>query len=183
MDVVFIQTQFPSDLEIGEIQTHEIQAQDPDPQRLMVAGQNCPGQVIEATAAFFATVALAVALCFIVTIADHRMARTARTLNAVGPSVLTDPLVALLVINERSEVDQLRDGHGDTESVGNWPHRIDQSPPQPSQIRDSRRVSQSWLQSHLTTPKSRMSHRRMTGTTGQTLGATRKSMVLQDAAV
>jgi hypothetical protein len=47
------------------------------------------------------------------------MARTARTLDAVGPAILTDQLVALLVINERGEVDQLRDGHGDTESVGN----------------------------------------------------------------
>jgi hypothetical protein len=31
--------------------------------------------------------------------------------------MLTDQFVALLVINERSEVDQLRDGHGDTDSV------------------------------------------------------------------
>lgn len=83
----------------------------------MVAGQDCSGQVIEATAAVFATVALAVALCFIVAIANHRMARTARTLDAVWPAMLTDQFVALLVINERSEVNQLRDGHGDTDSV------------------------------------------------------------------
>jgi len=119
MDVVFIQVQFPGDLQIGEVQSHEIQTQDPDPQRLMMAGQDRPGQIIEATAAAFATVALAVGLFLIVAIADHRMARTARTLDAVGPTMLTDQIVALRVINERGEVDQLRDSHGDTESVGN----------------------------------------------------------------
>ena len=71
MNVVFIQTQFPGDLEIGEVQSHEIQAQDPDPQRLMMAGQDCPGQVIEATAAAFATVSLAVALFVIMAIANY----------------------------------------------------------------------------------------------------------------
>jgi hypothetical protein len=70
VDVIFIQAQFPGDLEIGEIQPHEIQAQDPDPQRLMMAGQDCPGQVIEAAVASFAAVALAVALSLIVTVAN-----------------------------------------------------------------------------------------------------------------
>ena len=71
MDVVFIQTQFPGDLEIGEVQSHEIQAQHPDSQRLMMSNQDCPGQVIEATAAAFAAVALAVTLSLIVAIANH----------------------------------------------------------------------------------------------------------------
>jgi len=118
MDVVLIQAQFPGDLQIGEVQSHEIQAQDPDPQRLMMAGQDRPGQVIEAAAAAFATVALAVGLFLIMAITGHRMARTARTANAIGPTMLTDQIVAFLVIDERGEVDQLRDGHGDTESVG-----------------------------------------------------------------
>jgi hypothetical protein len=47
------------------------------------------------------------------------MARTVRTFDAVRPTVFTDQFVALFVINKRSEIDQLRDGHGDTESVGN----------------------------------------------------------------
>jgi hypothetical protein len=59
-----------------------------------------------------------VALCFVVAIANHRMPRTARALDTVGSAILTDQFLALPVINERSEVDQFRDGHGDTESVG-----------------------------------------------------------------
>ena len=84
MDAVFIQTQFPGDLEIGEVQPHEIQAQDPDPSGLVMAGQDCPGQIVEAPAAPFATVTLAVVLRVIVAIADHRMARTARALDGVS---------------------------------------------------------------------------------------------------
>jgi len=73
MDVVFIQTRLPGDLEIGDVQLHEIQAQHPEPQRPMMGGQDCPDQVIEASVAVFATVAQAVALCFIMAIANHRM--------------------------------------------------------------------------------------------------------------
>ena len=119
LDIVFIQAQFPGDLEIGEVQSHEIQAQDPDPERLVMAGQDRPGQIIEATAAAFATVALAVRLFLIVAVTADRMARAARTANAIGPTMLTDQIEALVVIDERGEVDQLRDSHDDTESVGN----------------------------------------------------------------
>jgi hypothetical protein len=119
MDVVFIQAEFPGDLKIGEVQSHEIQAQYPDPERLVMACQDRPGQIIEATAAAIATVALAVRLFLIMTVTDHRMARTARTANAIGPTMLTDQIEALAVIDERGEVDQLRDSHDDTESVRN----------------------------------------------------------------
>ena len=126
MDVVFIQAQFLGNLEIGEVQSHEIQTQYPDPERLMMAGQDRPRQIIEANAAVFATVALAAALFLIMTITDRRMSRTARTANTIGPTILTDQIEALVVINERGEVDQLRDSHDDTKSVPSPRHRINQ---------------------------------------------------------
>jgi len=43
-----IQTQFRGDLSVGEVQAHEVKTQHPHPQRLVVPGQHCPGQVIEA---------------------------------------------------------------------------------------------------------------------------------------
>ncbi|MGB8839487.1 MAG: hypothetical protein WCC64_00300 [Aliidongia sp.] len=119
LDIVLIQVQFPGDLEIGEVQPHEIQAQYPDPERLMMPSQDRPSQVIKADAAAFATVALAVPLLLVMTITDHRMARTTGTAHAIGPTMLTDQLVALVVCNERSEVDQLRGSHDDTESARN----------------------------------------------------------------
>jgi hypothetical protein len=87
--------------------------------RLVMAGQDRSGQIIETAAAAFATVALAPRLFLIMTVTDHRMAGTAGTANAIGPTMLTDQLVALVVINERGEVDQFRDSHDDTESVRN----------------------------------------------------------------
>ena len=119
LDVVLIQIQFSGDLKIGEVQPHEIQAQYPDPEWLMMAGQDRPGQVVEATAAAFATVALALPLRLVVTITDHRVARATGTADAIGPAMLTDQLVAPPVINERGEVNQLRSSHDDTESVRN----------------------------------------------------------------
>jgi hypothetical protein len=73
--------------------------------------------------------------------------------------MLTDQIEALAVIDERGEVDQLRDSHDDTESVRNCRHRIDQSALRPLQNCDSSRVLTSWLESYLTTPKPRMSQK------------------------
>jgi hypothetical protein len=132
----------------------------------MMAGQDRPGQVIEAAAAALATVALAVPLFLIVAITGYRMARTARTADSIGPALLTDQIIAFLVIDERGEVDQLRDGHGDTESVENRRYRIDQSALRPLQNCDSSRVLSSWLQSHFTPLESRMSHDELYGYNG-----------------
>ena len=40
LHVIFVQAQLPGDLSIRQVQTHEGEAQDPDPKRLMMAGQN-----------------------------------------------------------------------------------------------------------------------------------------------
>ena len=51
LGVVGIEVQFACDLLVGEVQPKEIQAQDPDPQRLVMSGEEGPGQVVEAAAA------------------------------------------------------------------------------------------------------------------------------------
>ena len=43
-----VQTQFQRDLPVGKVQTHEVEAQHPDPQWLVVPGQHRAGEVIEA---------------------------------------------------------------------------------------------------------------------------------------
>ena len=58
LGVVLVEVQFLGDLLVGEVQAHEVQAQDPDPQRLVVAGEDGVGQVVEAAAAAVALVAL-----------------------------------------------------------------------------------------------------------------------------
>jgi hypothetical protein len=51
LHVVRIQIQFFDDLKIGEVEPREMQAQYPNPERLMMARQDRAGQVIEATVA------------------------------------------------------------------------------------------------------------------------------------
>jgi hypothetical protein len=43
LNVVLIQSQFPGDLPVRQVQAHEIQAQYPNPERLVMARQNRPG--------------------------------------------------------------------------------------------------------------------------------------------
>jgi hypothetical protein len=43
VDVVVVQAQLLGDLLVRQVQPHEIQTQDPDPQRLMVSGQDSIG--------------------------------------------------------------------------------------------------------------------------------------------
>ena len=76
-----------------------------------MAGQDRSGQVVEAPGAAFAAVTLPVALLLVVAIADHQTSRTARTANAIWPTMLTDQLVALRVIKEGGKVDKFRDSH------------------------------------------------------------------------
>ena len=62
LDVILVQIQFAGDLAVGKIEAHEIQAQNPDAERLMMAGQDRAAQIVEASAATFAAITLPVLL-------------------------------------------------------------------------------------------------------------------------
>src|SRR3954469_5233283 len=62
LHVRLAQAQLLGDLPVREVEAHEVQAQNPDPQRLVVPGQDGAGQVVEAGAAGGAAVALPVRL-------------------------------------------------------------------------------------------------------------------------
>ena len=66
----------------------------------MVSGQNSTGQVIEPRSAILTPVPLPVSLGFIMAMADHGGAGTARAANAVRPSIVPDQLVALSSIKD-----------------------------------------------------------------------------------
>jgi hypothetical protein len=57
-----------ADLLIGEIQPHEVEAEDPDPQWLVMTGEDGPGQVVEVLPTDLATVAATFELARIVTL-------------------------------------------------------------------------------------------------------------------
>ena len=58
---------------VGQVQAHEVEAQHPDPQRLMAAGQRRAGEVVEAPGARLATIPLPIGLSFGVPVPDHRV--------------------------------------------------------------------------------------------------------------
>jgi len=62
MHVVLVQVEFLGNLRVGQVQAHEVQAQDPDGQGLVLPGQRRPGQVVEAPAARLTLVAPQMAL-------------------------------------------------------------------------------------------------------------------------
>jgi hypothetical protein len=114
LNLAFADPQFASNLAVRQVQTHEIQAQDPDPQGLVMARQNRPGQIVEALAAAVTQIALAVPLGLVSTVAHNLWPAAPGTLNPLRPAVLADQLKALGIIDQERQVDQV--GHGSRKS-------------------------------------------------------------------
>jgi hypothetical protein len=83
-----------------------VEAQDPDPQRLMMAGEDGVGQVIEARLTGRAAVTLTLRLPVIMTMPGHLVTRAYRATHALGPPQTPDRLEALGVIDQELKVDQ-----------------------------------------------------------------------------
>ena len=86
LHITDIEIEFAGDLLVGQVQAHEVKAQDPDPQRLMMTGEDGLGQVIEAHLAGRAAVALALSLPVIVTIPRHLVTPALRAAHTRGPA-------------------------------------------------------------------------------------------------
>src|SRR6185369_5009883 len=104
------EAQFLSDLPVGEVETHEIQAQHPDPQRLMMPGQHRAGEVIKATRTGLTPVALPVRLRVIATVAHHGGTAASGAAHALRPAMLPYQGEALGVVDQRGEIDQVQYG-------------------------------------------------------------------------
>ena len=65
LGIVTVQIQLLSDLFIREIQPHKIEAEHPDPQRLVVTGKDRPGEVVEPLSADGALILLSFRLGFV----------------------------------------------------------------------------------------------------------------------
>src|SRR3954463_6458710 len=113
MHVRGAETQFRGDLPVGQVQTHEVEAQHPDPQRLVVPGQHCPAEVVEARRTRLAAIPLPMQLCVVVPVPDYRVAAASRATDALWPAVLAHQGEAFRVIEQGCEVDRVRCGHDD----------------------------------------------------------------------
>src|SRR3954454_11197587 len=123
------EAQLLGDLPVGEVQAHEVEAQHPDAQRLVVPGQDGAGQVVEAVRARLAAVALPLRLRVVTAVAHHGVAAASGAADALRPAMLPHQGEVLSVVDQRREVDQIRGGHGGERSSagGELPSRS--SPP------------------------------------------------------
>jgi hypothetical protein len=103
--ITAVQRQFLSNLLIRDIQSHEIQTQHPDFQRLMMSCKNGVGQIIKAGIAVVALLALAGRFRVVEAALDDLGGLTRWTRNAVWPAQLADGLIALHIINETLDID------------------------------------------------------------------------------
>src|SRR5215217_3949681 len=106
-------TEFRGNLPVGQVQTHEVEAQHPDPQRLVVPGQHCPAEVVKARHARLAAIPLPMRLRVVMPVPDHRLAAASRATDALWPAVLPHQGEALRVVEQGCEVDRVHCGHDD----------------------------------------------------------------------
>ena len=58
MRIVFVEVELLSNLRIREVETHEVQTQNPDAKRLMMTGKDGVGQIVKAPLTGFTQIAL-----------------------------------------------------------------------------------------------------------------------------
>jgi hypothetical protein len=100
VDIVFMEIEFLGDLLIRQIESHQIQTENPLAQWLAMTGKDGVGQVIKIAVTGVAMIALAVALVFITAPFSHRGRLTPNTMQADRPAQLADGFVALGIVNK-----------------------------------------------------------------------------------
>ena len=86
LGLVGVEIQLLSDLFIGEVQAHEVEAEDPDPQWLVMTGEDGAGQVIEELLTGLASVALACRLGRVMALLGDPPGRAVWTSHPLGPA-------------------------------------------------------------------------------------------------
>jgi len=103
--------QFACDLPVGKVQPHEVEAQNPHAQPLVVPGQHGAGEIVEAGCTGFAPMPLPSRLRAVAPVPDHRRAAAPGALHALRPVVLAHKGEALGIVHQAGKVDQVRCSH------------------------------------------------------------------------
>src|SRR3954466_12464051 len=82
------QAQLQGDLPVGQVQAHEVEAQHPDSQRLVAAGQRRAGEVVEAPGARLAAIPLPIGLSVVAPVPDHRAPAATGAAHPLRPAAL-----------------------------------------------------------------------------------------------
>jgi len=100
----FLQVQFGGYLPVGKVQAHQIQAQHPHGQRLVMPGEHGFRQVVKGGMTFPAEVSLTLRLGFIVSVFDDVSRVAMGTFDAFGPAEMPHHLVTLGVVDQSVNV-------------------------------------------------------------------------------
>src|SRR4051812_25595059 len=107
LDVALAQAQFVRDLAVRQVHPHEVRAQDPGRDRLMMSGKDGPRQVIEAILACLAQISLSVPLAIVMAVADHACATAVKADNPFRPAELTNNFITLRLVEQVRQFDQV----------------------------------------------------------------------------
>ena len=103
--VIFVQTQLLPDLLIGKVQAHQVQAQDPYPQRLVVTRKDRPSQVVKVAAASRAAIFSAQRLGRVMPLPGHFGRRTMRAAHPLRPASFAYFVVTLGIVQQVLKVE------------------------------------------------------------------------------
>src|SRR5262249_19555271 len=105
LGIVRIEVQLAGDLLIGEVQPQEIQTEDPDPQGLMMAGEDGPGEVVEAARTATAEIAPTSVLRLVVALLGNLVGITVGASDPLRPPQVADDLEAARVVDQGLDVE------------------------------------------------------------------------------
>ena len=95
-----MEIEFFSNLVVRQVQPHEIQAQYPHPQGLVMTSEDRVRQIVEASLTGLAQIALTLGLGIVVPLLDHLRTVTSWTKDTVWPTQGTDGRKAFGVVDE-----------------------------------------------------------------------------------
>lgn len=112
LHIVWVQPQLVGNLGIRQVQTHEIQTQNPNPQRLMMPRQHRLRQIVKIAVATLTPIFLSCGLSGVPPLLRDVRCATVRTTDPVGPTQLAQGFIALDVIQQVLKVDHRRETLG-----------------------------------------------------------------------
>jgi hypothetical protein len=98
MNIVLVEIKFPRDLLVREVEPHQIQAQDPLAQGLMVMREDRIGQVVKVAITSFAVIALPFTLTLMHAASPDLVGLTPDASDTVRPADLAHALVAFRIV-------------------------------------------------------------------------------------
>ncbi len=105
VSITAMQCQFFCNLVVGQVQSHEVEAQDPHLQGLMMPGKDGVGSIIKAFVAVVTLIALTGGFRVIKAALDDLFGLAGWAFDAVCPAQFADGLITLNIIDQILDID------------------------------------------------------------------------------